>query len=617
MNWSQFQTLFWLRYRLAYNYARRNGLASSIILMVFVGLGLAASVFGFLGALIAGALFLPDATSDQVILITDGWLGAFLFFWTIALLTELQQDNQLSLENLLHLPTSLREVFLFNFLATLISLTTVVLVPPFAGFLIGLSLAKGISALAALPVLAAFLFVVAALTCHFRSWLQSLMANKRRRRTVMTVVPIVFVFAAQAPYFAGMMFQAEMGQTVRPLHSVDLQRRDALLKKLQDQEITLDEFSRQSAEMEQSAVKQAQFEDGLWSQRLRMANLWLPIGWLALATQSAAEGDILPALLAVLVMTSVGGLSLRWAYRSTLREVIQGDDARRSHRKETVPGAWQRTDKRLSVGNRLERSLPFATEPIAVVAWAGWVSLIRSSEVKVMLLAPFIILLVSGVAISQASEGLRNVGDARSLLLIGSLWMTVLCMGQLPQNLFGFDRTGFRAYLLTGIPRHHLLIGRNLSLLPLVLLISLPTLALCQFFVTASWFHVIAILISLPTVFLMLCLTGNVVSTYFPYGLKPGTLQPVSINGVLILLQTLSIGLLSLVVTCLAAIPIVVELIAQYADLIDPRLPVSILLALLELAAMLAIYALLIPRQGDLLQERETQVLLAVATSAE
>ena len=50
-----------------------------------------------------------------------------------------------------------------------------------------------------LPLSAAFLLMVTALTYQFQGWLASLMSNPRRRRTVVVAATAVFVLIFQLP----------------------------------------------------------------------------------------------------------------------------------------------------------------------------------------------------------------------------------------------------------------------------------------------------------------------------------------------------------------------------------------------------------------------------------
>ena len=50
----------------------------------------------------------------------DALIVAFLLFWGIGLLTELQRNDPLSLSKFLHLPVSVNSAFLINYLSSLV-----------------------------------------------------------------------------------------------------------------------------------------------------------------------------------------------------------------------------------------------------------------------------------------------------------------------------------------------------------------------------------------------------------------------------------------------------------------------------------------------------------------
>ncbi len=129
----------------------------------------------------------------------DGLILAFLFFWGIGLIAELQRTEPLSLSKFMHLPVSVNGAFLINYLSSLLRLSLIVFVPVMLGFSLALVWTKGILLVPVLPALAAFLLMVTALTYQFQGWLASLMSNPRRRRTVIVASTMIFVLLAQLP----------------------------------------------------------------------------------------------------------------------------------------------------------------------------------------------------------------------------------------------------------------------------------------------------------------------------------------------------------------------------------------------------------------------------------
>ena len=59
----------------------------------------------------------------------DALVFAFLFFWLIGLITELQRSDSLALSKFLHLPVSASGAFLINYFGSLLRLSLIVFVP--------------------------------------------------------------------------------------------------------------------------------------------------------------------------------------------------------------------------------------------------------------------------------------------------------------------------------------------------------------------------------------------------------------------------------------------------------------------------------------------------------
>src|SRR5205085_5802193 len=112
----------------------------------------------------------------------------------------LQRSEVLAMDKFLHLPVSLLGAFLINYVSSsLLSVSLALFAPAMLGLALGLTLRRGPAMLLVLPLLAAFLLMVTALTYQFQSWLASLMTNKRRRRSIIAVVTVAFILLCQAP----------------------------------------------------------------------------------------------------------------------------------------------------------------------------------------------------------------------------------------------------------------------------------------------------------------------------------------------------------------------------------------------------------------------------------
>jgi ABC-2 type transport system permease protein len=622
VNWQHLRTLLWLRGRLTVNHIRRYGALNLIILSIMTGLALVASVIGFFVALFTGWYFLPGTSPVVLMYLCDGWVLAFLLFWMIGVMADLQRGELLSLDKLLHLPTTLTEVYLFNFLSSLISLPTLTFVPPMLGLAFAAVLVKGPAALVMFPLLAAFVLMVCAVTYQFRGWLATLMVNKRRQRTVMLVITCVFIVVIQAPQLVHLVARRQILRSAaagprdhfRAQEELFRAQQEELLNKLKANEITREEFT-DLQEQRRAAESQAVADQ--MNRLLEAVNLALPIGWIAYGAQAAWAGSPWPGLAGTLGMVGIAAFSLRRSYRTTLR-YFTGDLTGHARQVTVAPLPSAATPKaRAAAANLVERSLPLVSEPVAAIAWATFCSLTRAPEVKLVLLGPLVMLVVFGAMLlpSLGAQGTPNI--ARSFLPLGVLGLSIAGLAQLSQNIFAFDRSGFRAYVLSGVPRCQILIGKNLAMAPLVFVPSVSILAIVQCLAPAPVTHFLASLMGISTVYLMLCLLGNLSSILSPVGQAAGSLKPANASGVTMLLQFLFLLATIAVLSVVAVVPIGLEALLQFLGWLPTTVPVALIVATAELAASVLVYGAAIRRQGDLLQSRECRILETVIEKGE
>ena len=201
MNWRHLQTFVWLRWRLLINRWRRTGAVAAVVMTVLMVGALVSAMPLFIGCFILALYVIPHAAPVHLMYAWDAVILAFLFFWSIGLVVELQKTEPLSLANFLHLPVSVNGAFLINYLSSILRLSLIVFGPVMFGFSLALVFARGTSLLPVLPLLAAFLLMVTALTYQFQGWLASMMSNPRRRRTVVVMITAFVVLGAQLPNF--------------------------------------------------------------------------------------------------------------------------------------------------------------------------------------------------------------------------------------------------------------------------------------------------------------------------------------------------------------------------------------------------------------------------------
>jgi hypothetical protein len=608
VNWAHFRAFFWLRWRLRVNHLRRSGLTNKVLLTVLAILAVLVALGLFVMIFFVGLLPLAEVSPLILMYVWDGAAVVFLFSWTAGLVAELQRSEALSLDKFLHLPVSLGSAFVINFLSSLLNLSLLVFVPSALGLSLGLAVARGPVMLLLVPLVAAFLLMVTAVTYQLQGWLASLMVNQRRRRTIVALITITFVLLAQLPNLFNML--SHHGPDEQIMRLAD--RRGELDKLLQQHKITYQEYLQQweAAQQEQQAqiAEANQRESEWWAGNTRLANLLLPPGWLPLGAFAAAEGRLLPPLLAMLGMAAIGTLSLWRSYRTTLR-IYTGDFTAGRKR----PAAAAPRLPAPATSYLLEKRLPGLSEPTSAVALATFRSFTRAPEVRMMLLSSMIMLIIMGAAFGRTAP---SIDIAPPLLAFGIMAVILMGMLQLTGNQFGLDRGGFQTFVLCGVRRQDILFGKNLALAPVVLGIGLAAAALLQFAAPMGLDYLLALLPQFVSMYLLFCLLANWMSILAPVRIPAGALRGAKPSGLAVLLQLGFVMVIFPVTMAPLLLPMGAKLIAQQLGF-GGSFPLCSLLAVAELGAVAGIYRCAIARQGRLLQAREKMILATVRSQPE
>jgi ABC-2 type transport system permease protein len=612
VNGRHFQAFVWLRWRLFVNQLRRGGAVNAVVqaIMAVAALGAAAvlSVVFFLVGLFA----MRDASPVVVMYVWDGMAVAFLFTWTIGILVELQRSDPLSLDKFLHLPVSPTGIFLINYLSSLVNLTLIVFLPPMLAFSLGLAFAKGPALLLVLPLVGAFVLMVTAVTYQFQGWLASLMANKRRRQTVIALVTIGFIVICQSPALISLFTgeerreqqerareTAEENELIAAVHSGQISQ--------PEYEKRQEEFNRKIMARRDEAQRQSLQQ---WEPTHRLVNLCLPPGWLPLGAMTAAEGNAPAALLAVAGMAGLGAVSLWRAQRTTVRLYTGWFN---SGKRRPVAVAVPAKQGKPPTAGMLEWRLPWLSEQASAVALGGLRSLTRAPEAKMMLLSPILLVIIfGGMFLTHSFEPPAMV---RPLMAFGGMSMIILTMAQLVGNQFGFDRGGFRVFVLSAAPRREVLLGKNLATAPLALGLSAVVLVLLQATFPMRLDYFLAALPQALSMYLLFCLLANCLSIYAPTSLRSGSFKPASPKGIALLLHFAFLFLFPWALVP-ALLPLGVEFTLEKLGWLT-GLPICLVLSVLECAAVFYVYRLVLTWQGRALQAREQKILAVVTPKAE
>jgi ABC-2 type transport system permease protein len=618
VNWEQLKAFFWLRWRLHFNQMKRAGTASLVVSMIFVVGAIVAALGAFVFSLTAARGLLAAASAPVLMLVWDGVVIAFLFFWLVGLLAELQRTEHLALDKFLHLPISLTGAFLINYVGSFLSLCIIVFVPAMIGLSIALVSVRGSVMLLLFPAVAAFILMVTAVTYQFQGWLASLMANKRRRRTVIAFVTVAFMLLVQMPNLVNLTGARRSGADSsftamrEELAEVERLRRTG--------QIDPDRYRRESANIAKKyeAVREQRSREQLENaERIaRVANAVVPAGWLPFAVLTAAQGRVLPSILLTLGLVAIATASLMRSYRTTLRlytgqfnsiasrpkqGAVLAESGKRASRPDTVTVGF------------LERQLPWLSEQASIIALTGFRSLTRAPESKMLLLTPLVMVLVFGSMFFRGSTDPPEL--LRPVMAAGAITMMFMSMTQLAGNLFGFDRSGFRAFVLGFADRKDVLLGKNLALSPLAFVLAILVVLLVGFVYPMRADHLIATVVQILPMYLTFCLISNFMSIFAPMPMSSGSLRPVRPKGVMTLIQIGYVIVLPVVLGWTLA-PIGLEFLFNRMGWLT-SFPVYLSCIVVEAVVVLLLYKVILRWQGNMLQRREQQILEVVTVKIE
>ena len=598
---------------------KRAGVGNIIVFALFTAGAIAAAIAAFVLSVTVGRILMGRISPPILMLVWDGVIAGFLFFWMIGLIAELQRSELLSFDKFLHLPIPLTGVFLMNYLGSFISLSLIVFVPGMVGLSIALVFAKGRAMYVLFPMLAGLILVVTALTYQFQGWLAAMMVNKRRRRTIIAFVTLIFVLIVQIPNFLNATgYWGGRGNT-----DSSRQMRDEIReidRSLAAGQIDKDEYQRQytgiTSKYRAERRERNRRELETAERAASVANLVIPLGWPAFGARRAAEGAVLPALLVSAGLFLIAAASLWRSYRTTMRlytgHFNSGTTAAAAIavNVDTAPAQPQAVQSSLTL---LEKRLPWISEHASAVALTCFRSLTRAPEAKMLLLSPIIMVVVFGGMIMRRNSAPPEF--VRPLLAAGAISMVLLSVSQIAANQFGFDRSGFRVFVLASAARKDILLGKNLSLVPLVFALCGVVLVLIEVIYPMRADHFVATLLQIVPMYLVYCIVANTLSTYAPMPMASGSLKPVQPKGMMILLHFAFIFVLP-VAMAFTMLPLGIELLLEWLGWSRP-FPIYLVFALMEGVGVVFLYDLALRWQGDILQKREQRILEIVTSKIE
>ena len=179
-------------------------------------------------------------------------------------------------------------------------------------------------------------------------------------------------------------------------------------------------------------------------------------------------------------------------------------------------------------------------------------------------------------------------------------------------NIFAYDRSGFRAFVLSPSKRRDVLLGKNLSLLPFATGLMVLAIGVCQWLAPLRPDHLAAVVVQMLPIYLQLCMIGNGMSIYLPLVVKPGTAMPATGQSLKLLLRFLAV-ILSLVPLSLIAIPLGIEYLMSLLEW-HTWFPAFLVFALIQAALTFWLYTIILEVQAEWLYRREQLILEVVTT---
>lgn len=581
MNWEQLQAIVWLRWRLSWNRFTRSGTLNAVVAVTVLALLTVGAIASGAGGLLTGLLVFAKQPPKVLLAVWDGIIIVFLIFWLAGLVAEIQRAESLDISKLLHLPLTLQQVFVFNYLASHLSPAIVLFAPGMLGLSLGLALAAGLRMALLIPLVLSFLFMITAWTYCLRGWLSALMVNKRRRRAIVVWISLGFVLLFQLP---GVVINSFVVHKNRPKQGPQTSASSTVETENQDQ----------SSEFPKQLVR---------------AHLAVPPGWLGYGAMTLKENTLWPSLAAAAAGCLLGALGLMRSYRTTLR-FYQG--AEMGSRARIHPGKERNRARRVLL---VERGVPWLPDDTAALALATLRSLSRAPELKMSLIMP----IVAGAALTSVPLGALRRVPAPSLVAFAATAAAILAVFSFTPvmgNTFGLDRNAFRGLVLLPTRRDHILLAKNLAFVPFVGGVGIALLVLCKFMLGAPWGVLITGLFQMAIAFLLFSLMCNVVSILAPYKMATGTLQAKRPKPIVFLALGLTMMSMPIVLSP-TLIPPMAQLLCSFVAGVPSWLPVNVLVSVVVLLGAAWLYRLLLPVQGRLLQRREQSILREVTEELE
>jgi len=162
MNWSQLKAIVWLRGRLSWNRFSRGGTLNAIVAVIILASFIVGIICSAVAGFLVGYFALAHQTPQVLLAAWDGIIIVFCLLWLAGLLAEIQRSESVDMAKLLHLPLSLQQVFIFNYVASHVTAAILLMVPGMVTLSLGLALGTGVRMALLIPLALGFVFAITA-----------------------------------------------------------------------------------------------------------------------------------------------------------------------------------------------------------------------------------------------------------------------------------------------------------------------------------------------------------------------------------------------------------------------------------------------------------------------
>jgi hypothetical protein len=205
--------------------------------------------------------------------------------------------------------------------------------------------------------------------------------------------------------------------------------------------------------------------------------------------------------------------------------------------------------------------------------------------------------------------------EAGPFVATGIVVFSMFVMVGFVVNQFGFDRDGFRAFVLSPVERRMILIGKNLAALPAAAASATLLLVVLTIWLRLSPLVFLATLCQLVIGLCLWAIGGNLLSILVPYRIQPGSMRPTKMPALAMLMLVVSQMAMPLAMSPAFLPPFAGWLVQRAGG--PPAAIVNLSLSLILALVMIAIYKATLAPLGRLLRAREIKILETVSVDVE